>query len=77
MTGFLNAVSGDAPQIVKKLYTFISITSGRNSNSSKRAVEKTIKALIERTEALFIAYFPHIWVTVFFDLSGVVLKTAA
>ena len=37
---------------IKKLHTFISTNSGRQSKSAKRAVKKAMKTLIERTEAL-------------------------
>ena len=37
---------------IKQLHTFISTNCGRQSKSSKRAVKKAMKTLIERTEAL-------------------------
>jgi transposase, IS5 family len=37
---------------VKKLHTFISTSSGRESKTTKRAVKKAMKLLIERTEEL-------------------------
>lgn len=37
---------------IKKLHTFISTNSGRQSKSAKRAVKKAMKTLIVRTEAL-------------------------
>lgn len=37
---------------IKKLHTFISTNSGRQSKSAKRAVKKAMTTLIERTEAL-------------------------